>query len=360
MESTHRQLCSWLTNRLSGDNTDSFTEFGKHTGSEVQAVALLTATTISFAGKSGADLEALESEFLDLVRFLLTDELANLKDDFVGDGVCDFFTGNTTVDTGGKRCRFLVVFDNRLGSDTIDGATVSFKDDHVLGNVHQLTGHVTRVRGLKRSIGKSLTGTVSGDEVFQYGKTFTEVRSNRAFDNVTGRLSHQTTHTGKLLNLLLVTTSTGVDHEEQRVDEFVTFVVLKHTVEGVSDIIGSVCPDIDHLLVTFVVSNNTVTILFSDFLDISVGFLKLGSFFLGNYHVDNTNRDTGTSSFLETKTLELVENQNSAGLTCTLVTAPDNVANLTFTNVEVDETKTGRPDLVETNTTWSGHDDLRF
>ena len=53
-----------------------------------------------------------------------------------------------------------------------------------------------------------------GHEVFQYVKTFTEIGLDRELDGVTGCIGHQTTHTGKLFDLLIGTTGTGVSHHE--------------------------------------------------------------------------------------------------------------------------------------------------
>ena len=74
------------------------------------------------------------------------------------------------------------------------------------------------------------------------------------------------------LNLLLVTTSTGVNHQEQWVDNLIPFVVLQLTVKRVSDVIGSVGPDVNDLLVALVVSDYTITILLCHFLNFCVGF----------------------------------------------------------------------------------------
>jgi hypothetical protein len=40
------------------------------------------------------------------------------------------------------------------------GAAIVLADDHVLRNVHELTGHVARVRGLERGIGKTFARAV--------------------------------------------------------------------------------------------------------------------------------------------------------------------------------------------------------
>ena len=74
-------------------------------------------------------------------------------------------------------------------------AAVNFTDDQILGYVYQTSGQVTRVSGTKSGIGQTFTSTMSGDEVLQYVKTFTEVRLDRKFDGVTGCICHQSSHT---------------------------------------------------------------------------------------------------------------------------------------------------------------------
>ena len=61
-------------------------------------------------------------------------------------------------------------------------AAVPFSNDNILRYVYQTTCQVTRVGCLQRCIGQTFTRTVSGNEVFQYGQTFTEVRFDRQFD----------------------------------------------------------------------------------------------------------------------------------------------------------------------------------
>ena len=55
---------------------------------------------------------------------------------------------------------------------------------------------------------------MSGDEVLQYVQTFSEVGLDGQLDGTAGCISHQTTHTGKLFDLLIGTTGTGICHHE--------------------------------------------------------------------------------------------------------------------------------------------------
>src|SRR5690606_616003 len=50
-------------------------------------------------------------------------------------------------------------------------AAVLLADDDVLRDVHQTAGQVTGVGGTQRRVRQTLTGTVRGDEVLQYGQT---------------------------------------------------------------------------------------------------------------------------------------------------------------------------------------------
>ena len=60
------------------------------------------------------------------------------------------------------------------------GAAIVLVDDDVLRRIDELAGQVTGVRGLQRGIGQTFAGAVRGDEVFEHGQTFAEVRGDRA------------------------------------------------------------------------------------------------------------------------------------------------------------------------------------
>ena len=83
-----------------------------------------------------------------------------------------------------------------------------------MSHVDKTAGKVTGIGGLKRGVGKTLTGTVGRDEVLKHRQTLLEVRKNRVLDDLTTfgtallRFRHKTTHTGELTDLVLRTTRT--------------------------------------------------------------------------------------------------------------------------------------------------------
>src|SRR5512147_2658926 len=84
--------------------------------------------------------------------------------------------------------------------DTIVRTTVMLIDDDVLGNIHETPGQITSVRGAERSICEAFARAVRGDEVFLRRKAFTEVGTDRHWDDASGRISHQTAHARELRN----------------------------------------------------------------------------------------------------------------------------------------------------------------
>src|SRR5690606_18918107 len=134
------------------------------------------------------------------------------------------------------------------------GTAVLFADDNVLRNVYQTTGQVTGVCGLQCGIGQALTRTVGCDEVLQNRQAFTVGRLDRARNNFTLRVGHQATDTGNLTQLQVVTTSLGSHHT-------VNGVQLFHAVlHGLGNLIGSLGPDIDQVLATFGICNQTLVV----------------------------------------------------------------------------------------------------
>ena len=91
---------------------------------------------------------------------------------------------------------------------------VGLTNDHMLWNINKTSGQVTGVSRTKCSIGKTFTSTMCGHEVLKYIKTFTEVRLDRQLDRTTGCICHKSTHTGKLFDLFIGTTGSGVSHHE--------------------------------------------------------------------------------------------------------------------------------------------------
>ena len=151
------------------------------------------------------------------------------------------------------RVEVAVGIDQRKHQTTASTAVV-FTHDHILRNVHQTAGQVTRVSGTQRGIGKTLTSTVSCDEVLQHRQPFTVGGLNRAGHNLALRVRHQTADTRNLTNLHPVTTCARGHHA---VDGIQTTVVAQILAHSLSDRIGSFGPNLDELFTALVVANHT-------------------------------------------------------------------------------------------------------
>src|SRR5699024_10595314 len=120
------------------------------------------------------------------------------------------------------------------------------------------TGQVTGVRGPQGGVGQTLAGTVRGDEELDDREALTEVRADRTRDDLTLRVGHEASHTGDLTQLEPVASGAGGDHPEDRV---VLREVLLH-LRG--DLVGRLGPDLDLLLTTLVVGDQTALVLLLD------------------------------------------------------------------------------------------------
>ena len=229
VERTHGQLGTRLTDGLSRDNANRLTDVHLVTTSQVTAVALGADTEASFTADRRTHDNFVDAVQLDELNPLLVDQGASRHDNVVGAWL-EYVTGNnSTQNTLTQRLNNIATFNVRRHQQALLGATVDLGHNQILGNVYQTTSQVTGVRSFQRGIRKTLTSTVSRDEVLQYAQTFTEVRGNRRLDDRAVRLGHQTTHTGQLTNLSCRTPSTGVSHHVHRVEglllDFVTIAV---------------------------------------------------------------------------------------------------------------------------------------
>jgi len=290
----------------------------------------------------------------------LVDELAGLDDWLAADRILDGFAADAPDDAGGQADDFFVTLVDGADNDTVDRTAIFGSDDDILGCVNELTGEVTGIGGFERRVGKSLTGTVGRDEVLEHGESLAEVRKNRALDDLAGRLGHQTSHAGKLLDLGTVASGTGIDHHEDRIGLRTTLIVLQGAEEGVGQLFSRVCPDILHLVLALTVGDDTAAVLLLNFRDLLLGTLHESGLLLRNDHVIDTDGSACAGGFAEAEFLELVQSLDSPSLTDCLVAAPDDVGELLLAGNLVVEPKFARPDLIEEHAANSRLDDGQF
>ena len=195
--------------------------------------------------------------------------------------------------------------------NTAEGTTVVRIDDDILRDIHQTTGEVTRIGCLKRRIGQPLTGTVGRDEVLQDRKSLFEVGEDRVFDNFAPscggllRLGHKTSHTGKLANLLLRTTGSGVEHHIYRVEPLSVFTDTLHCQVCKASVGRS--PYVDHLVITLVIGDKTHVIVGNDPLYLLVGIGDHVLFFLRNDDVTQGEGEPTLEGKLVSHGLDIIE-----------------------------------------------------
>ena len=220
----------------------------------------------------------LDADLLDRRRDRFVDELVGLDDLLLRHRIDDRLAADAADDAGREIDDFFVTFVDRLRPTMpLHRAAILLVDDDVLRRVHELAGQVTGVRGLERGVGETFARAVRGDEVFEHGQAFAEVRGDRPLDDFAGRLGHQTAHAGELLDLLAVAARAGVHHQEDGVQFLAALVVLEGAEHDVRDLVAGVRPDVDDLVVALAVGDDALAILLLDRLDLLVGVLRVRS-----------------------------------------------------------------------------------
>src|SRR6185503_17413038 len=307
-ERTHRQLRARFTNRLRGNYTDRFADLDRTAGCEVTPVALDAAATSRFAGQHRTDANALHTGTLNLGSEVFVDLLVRRHDYGSFNWVLDVFERRASDNTIAQRLDFLATFHNRTGGNSAQRAAIFFADDHVLCDVDETPRQVTGVSGLERRVSQTFASAVCRDEVLQHVEALAEVCLNRSLDDFARRTSHQTAHTGELANLLRATASTGIAHDENRVELTTRAFAIVHRLEHLfRDFVGHFRPDRDHLVVAFTVGDDAVEVLLLNCDDVFVSLVNERFLRRRSYQVVDTDRDAGLGRVQEAEGLEIVK-----------------------------------------------------
>ena len=157
-----------------------------------------------------------------------------------------------------------------LDPDATVRLAVELAHDELLRDVDESTGQVAGVGGTQRGVGETLARTVRRDEVLEHREAFTEVALDRARDDLTTRVGHQTAHTGDLTHLHDVSTGTRADHHVDRVERRRLHEIL----HGLRDLVGRVGPDLDLLLAPLVVGDDAALVLALDLGGLALELLE--------------------------------------------------------------------------------------
>ena len=267
---------------------------------------------LGLAGEYRADDYLFDTCCFDCLTSCLTD-LFSGSDDEVTVIIMDIMHGNTTEDTEGQgRDGMTVSILDSARRQTTEGTTVLLIDDDIMRYIDETTGEVTGIGGLQSGIRQTLTGTVGRDEVLEHGHTLFEVREDRVLDFRTcigstclQRLGHNTTDTGELLDLLLVTTGTGVHHHVNGVESVIGLFHVLH--QDVLQVLIDFLPCIDGSTITLIVRQHTVVITLVDLIDIGVTLLGKRFLLLGNEDIVQVEAQSTLESAVVTEVLDIIE-----------------------------------------------------
>ena len=234
----------------------------------------------------------------------LYDKLAGLRIVHI---LCDVTTGDTLLQRLDLLLAFLQCGDLQVRDLILICRTVKLTDDQILGNVNHSSRKVTGVCRTKRGIGKSLTCTVCGDEVLEYVKTLTEVRLDRELDGTSGCIRHESTHTSKLLDLLIGSTGSGISHHEDVV------VCIESAEKILGQLIIGLLPGIDYLLVTLLLGNETTTIVTCDLVNDSLCVCQQLLLARRNGHIRDGYGHRRDGGLLIAHRLDVIQGEGSLG-----------------------------------------------
>ena len=256
----------------------------------------------------------------------------------------------------------LLVLLQRLHFDSAQGSAIFFIDDDILCHIHKTTCQIARICGLECGICQSLTRSVRGDEVLQNGKSFLEVRDDRVFDDLSSsrtgllRLGHQAPHARELTDLFFGSTGTGIEHHVDRVESLIVGAQIMHGSFGQSRI--GVGPDIDHLIVSLVVGDQTHIVASQNAFDLLVGSVDDVHLLLWDDDVFQRETQSSAESRHESKALDIVQELGSLSHICEFDDPGDDVPQRLFGQDFVDEAHSFRHCLVEEHTAHCGLYDL--
>src|SRR5262249_10110885 len=142
--------------------------------------------------------------------------------------------------------------------------------DDLLRAVDQTPRQVAGVGGPERGVGETLTGTVGGDEVLEDPEALTEVRLDRAGNDLASPGGQEAAAACDLLPLHDVPSGARADHHVDRVE-----LLLAHLgLHRVTDARGGLAPDLDLLLAPLVVGDDAAVVLALDLVGLGLELLQ--------------------------------------------------------------------------------------
>ena len=356
VECTESKLSTRLTNSLSRNHTYSLTKLYHTSSSQVTAVTLHADTLLALTSKYRTDFYTLDRRLIDSLSLGLRDFLTSLNNQLTGSWVNNIMYRYTTQDTLIERRNNLITILQCSAYQATQSTTVLLSNDYIMRNVNKTTSQISGVGSLHSGIGKTLTSTVRSNKVLQHRHTLLKVRKDRVLNDLRTfstrllRLSHQTTHTRQLLNLILRTTSSRIKHHVHSIESLVSFSHFLH--QDVTQVCINVSPRINNLVVTLLVGDETHIIVIGDFLNLLTTTLYDSFLLWWDNDITKVERKTSNISHTITEVLNTIEEFASLCHTNSLDYIRDKSAQCLLRDNIVEETYLFWYNLVDDNTTY--------
>ena len=194
-------------------------------------------------------------------------------------------------------------------------------------NVNKTTCQVSCIGSLHSRISKTLTSTVRSNKVLQHRHTLLKVRDNWVLNNLSTFstcllwLSHKTTHTSKLSNLVSRTTGTRVKHHIYSIKSLISLCHMLHN--SLLKVIVYVCPRINHLIVTLLISDETHFIVSLHLVYLTLTLTNDISFLIRNDDIIEVKGKTCNICHTVTKVLDTIKELTSTSHTNSLNNVSD-------------------------------------
>ena len=274
------------------------------------------------AVQNRADLDVRRAAADDEVSFGVANHLI-LRNEHVAILVAVIVKQVAAYNTLLKRLNGLVTGFDLEHFQTLGRTAVILTNDNILRNVNQTSGQITGVSRSQSRIGKTLTSTTRGNEVFQNVQAFT-------VDRLTGRIRDQTAHAGQLTNLVHRTTGAGVCHHEDRV------VTVKAVLQGFRNVVRRLFPGLQNRAVTLAVGEEAVAEICGNLADLCLCLCKNLLLLRRNSRIADSNGDCADGGILVALCLNGIEHfacDRRAVLFDALV---NDLAELLLANEEID------------------------
>ena len=164
MEGSHCELCTRLTDWLSSNNTNSFTNCNRLTVGKVWTVTLTAYTMLCTTAEYGTNLNAFNTAAYDKLSFFFAHHNI-IWNQNISVFITEVINQITSHKTFFKAFNYVAFADNIEYLETFLSTAVILTDDNILWYVNKTSCKVTWVGSSKSCICKTFTSTTRRDKV---------------------------------------------------------------------------------------------------------------------------------------------------------------------------------------------------